>query len=55
MVKIINKSVTKGVAGKRVGNVKGAVIHNTWGSASAEEEANRLDRMTASQLEAGFA
>ncbi len=30
MVNIINNSVCRGVAGRRVGDVKGVVIHNTW-------------------------
>lgn len=55
MVKIINNSVCRGVAGKRVGNVKGVVIHNTWTNTTAEQEMNRLACMSAKQLEAGFA
>lgn len=55
MVKIINKSVCRGVAGKRVGSVKGVVYHNTWGNSTAEQEANRLSTMNNSQLAAGFA
>lgn len=55
MVRIVNKSVTRGVAGRRAGNVKGVVIHNTWGGSSAEQEANRLAGMSSSQLAAGFA
>lgn len=55
MVRIVNKSVTRGVAGRRSGNVKGVVIHNTWGGSSAEQEANRLAGMNSNQLAAGFA
>lgn len=55
MVKIINNSVCRGVAGKRVGSVKGVVIHNTWTNTTAEQEMNRLACMSAKQLEAGFA
>ncbi|MBO0482014.1 peptidoglycan recognition protein family protein [Candidatus Enterococcus courvalinii] len=55
MVKIINNSVCRGVAGKRVGSVKGVVIHNTWTNTTAEQEMNRLASMSAKQLEAGFA
>lgn len=55
MVKIINNSVCRGVAGKRVGSVKGVVIHNTWTNTTAEQEMNRLENMTPKQLEAGFA
>lgn len=55
MVNIINKSVTRGVAGRRSGKVKGGVFHNTWGNSSAKDEANRLERMSPAQLQAGFA
>lgn len=55
MVKIINKSVCRGVAGKRKGSVKGIVIHNTWDNASAESHVNRLARYTTDQLKNGFA
>ncbi|MFS0951927.1 N-acetylmuramoyl-L-alanine amidase [Enterococcus thailandicus] len=55
MVKIINNSVCRGVAGKRAGSVKGVVIHNTWTNTTAEQEMNRLACMSAKQLEAGFA
>ncbi|MEQ7177957.1 peptidoglycan recognition protein family protein [Enterococcus thailandicus] len=55
MVKIINNSVCRGVAGKRAGSVKGVVIHNTWTNTTAEQEMNRLANMTPKQLEAGFA
>ncbi|WP_458523893.1 peptidoglycan recognition protein family protein [Vibrio parahaemolyticus] len=55
MVKIINNSVCRGVAGKRIGGVKGVVIHNTWTNTTAEQEMNRLACMSAKQLEAGFA
>lgn len=55
MVKTINNSVARGVAGRRNGKVKGAVFHNTWGNTSAQGEANRLASMNATQLQAGFA
>lgn len=55
MVRIVNKSVTRGVAGRRSGSVKGVVIHNTWSNMTAEQEANRLAGMSASALSAGFA
>lgn len=55
MVNIINNSVCRGVAGRRVGDVKGVVIHNTWTNTTAEQEMNRLAGMTDKQLEAGFA
>ncbi|WEG76491.1 N-acetylmuramoyl-L-alanine amidase [Vagococcus intermedius] len=55
MVKIINKSVCRGVAGKRSGKVLGVVIHNTWDNNSAESHLTRLGNMTSNQLAAGFA
>ncbi|WP_165005991.1 MULTISPECIES: N-acetylmuramoyl-L-alanine amidase [unclassified Enterococcus] len=55
MVNTIEKSVCRGVAGRRVGAVKGVVIHNTWSNATAMQEMNRLASMTPTQLEAGFA
>lgn len=55
MVRIVNKSVTRGVAGRRSGNVKGVVIHNTWSNMTAEQEANRLAGMSTASLAAGFA
>jgi N-acetylmuramoyl-L-alanine amidase CwlA len=55
MVKIIENSVCRGVAGRRSGNVKGVVIHNTWTNTAAEQEMNRLAGMSDKQLEAGFA
>lgn len=55
MVKVINKSVCRGVAGKRVGNVKGVVIHNDAGSMSAEQYVNWLANKTPKGLEKGFA
>ncbi len=55
MVKVINKSVCRGVAGKRAGNVKGVVIHNDAGSMSAEQYVNWLANKTVQGLEAGFA
>ncbi|WOZ56164.1 endolysin [Brochothrix phage BtpYZU02] len=54
MVKVINKSVCRGVAGKRVGNVKGVVIHNTWDNNTAESHIERLGKMNNEQLEAGY-
>ena len=54
-MKIIENSVCRGVAGRRSGNVKGVVIHNTWTNTTAEQEMNRLAGMSAKQLEAGFA
>ena len=54
MVKVINKSVCRGVAGKRVGNVKGVVIHNTWDNNTAESHIERLGKMNNEQLEDGF-
>ena len=35
MVEIINQTVTRGVAGRRGGAVKGVVFHNTWGNSTA--------------------
>lgn len=55
MVKTINKSVCRGVAGRRVGKVKGVVIHNTADNLTAEQHMNRLARMSPQQLQAGFA
>lgn len=55
MVKIINKSVCRGVAGRRSGNVKGVVIHNDAGSMTAEQYVNWLANKTVQGLEAGFA
>ena len=55
MVEIINKTVTRGVAGRRPGAVKGVVFHNTWGNSTAKQEANRLAAMNNNQLAAGFA
>lgn len=55
MVKIINDSVCRGVAGKRTNKVKGVVPHNTWDNQTVEYHRNRLKNMTASQLEKGFA
>lgn len=53
----INKSVCRGVAGRRQGNVKGVVIHNDAGSvyATAEAYVKSLSTMTNSQLANGFA
>lgn len=55
MVNIINKSVTRGVAGKRSGGFKGVVMHNTWDNSTAQSHLDRLSRMTVNQLAAGFA
>lgn len=55
MVKTINKSVCRGVAGKRYGKVKGVVIHNTADNLTATQHMNRLGNMNNKQLEAGFA
>lgn len=55
MVNIINKSVTRGVAGRRSGGFKGVVMHNTWDNSTAQSHLDRLSRMTVNQLAAGFA
>ncbi len=57
MVQIINQSVCRGVAGKRVGKVKGVVIHNDAGSvyATAKHYLTALERMNNNQLANGFA
>lgn len=55
MVNIINKSVCRGVAGKRSGGYKGVVMHNTWDNSTAQSHIDRLSRMTVNQLAAGFA
>lgn len=57
MVEVINKSVCRGVAGRRSGRVKGVVIHNDAGSITATAKAylNSLGVMTNSQLANGFA
>lgn len=55
MVKVIHNSVCRGVAGRRQGNIKGVVIHNTADNLSATQHMNRLARMTPQQLQAGFA
>lgn len=55
MVKIINKSVTRGVAGKRTSSVLGVVIHNTWDNLTAVAAADRLAKMSNAQLANGFA
>lgn len=54
MVQIINKSVCRGVAGRRVGKVKGVVIHNTADNGTAVTHMNRLAGYSRKQLEAGF-
>lgn len=53
----INKSVCRGVAGKRQGNVKGIVIHNDAGSisATAKHYVSALEKMNNNQLANGFA
>ena len=57
MVEIINKSVCRGVAGRRVGKVKGVVIHNDAGSihATAKAYLSSLGTMSNAQLANGFA
>lgn len=55
MVETINKTVTRGLAGRRPGAVKGVVFHNTWGNSTAKQEANRLANMSNQALQAGFA
>lgn len=55
LVQIVNKNATRGVAGRRNGNVKGVVMHNTWDNVTAEENYNRLSKMNNSQLARGFA
>lgn len=56
-MEIINKSVCRGVAGKRQGKVKGIVIHNDAGSinATAKHYVSALEKMNNSQLANGFA
>lgn len=57
MVEVINKSVCRGVAGKRASKVKGVVIHNDAGSINATARAyvNSLAAMSNRQLANGFA
>lgn len=56
MVKVINKTVTGGVAGRRSGNPKGAIIHNDYGAMTPEEYIAWLARRKAAgQLSKGFA
>lgn len=57
MVQTINKSVCRGVAGRRQGKVKGVVIHNDAGSvyATAKHYLTALERMNNNQLANGFA
>lgn len=57
MVEVINKSVCRGVAGKRPGNIKGVVIHNDAGSvyATAKSYLGALGSMNNNQLANGFA
>lgn len=55
MVKVINKSVCRGVAGRRSGNVKGVVIHNTADNSTAVNHMNRLGGYSDLQLQNGFA
>ncbi|ODJ57431.1 N-acetylmuramoyl-L-alanine amidase [Brochothrix thermosphacta] len=54
-MKVINNAVCRGVAGKRIGNVKGVVLHNTWDNKSANSHIERLGKMNNKQLEEGFA
>ena len=55
MVKIINNSVCRGVAGRRSGKVKGVVIHNTADNGTAVNHMNRLGSYSNLQLQNGFA
>lgn len=55
MVKVINKSVCRGVAGRRSGKVKGVVIHNTADNGTAVNHMNRLGSYSNLQLQNGFA
>lgn len=59
MVEVINKSVFKGIAGKRSGKPKGVIIHNDAGSknATAKWYINNFlpGRYNANQSELGFA
>lgn len=56
MVEIINKSVCRGVAGRRANSTPyGIVIHNTADDGTAKQHMNRLAGYTNKQLEAGFA
>ena len=55
MVKVINKSVCRGVAGRRSGKVKGVVIHNTADNGTAVNHMNRLGGYSNLQLQNGFA
>lgn len=55
MVKIINDSVCRGVAGRRSGNVKGVVPHNTADNQTVQYHINRLRKYSNAQLERGFA
>ncbi|MBL1226615.1 peptidoglycan recognition protein [Enterococcus sp. BWR-S5] len=56
MVKIINNSVCRGVAGARASATpSGVVIHNTADNATAKQHMNRLAGMSVAQLAAGFA
>lgn len=57
MTKTVNKSVCRGIAGKRKGKVVGVIIHNDAGSiyATPEHYIKALSAMNNSQLENGFA
>lgn len=55
MVEVINKAVCRGVAGRRSGNVKGVVIHNTADNGTAVNHMNRLGGYSNLQLQNGFA
>lgn len=55
MVEQIENPVCHGVAGRRVGNVKGVVIHNDAGSMTAKQYVNWLANKTVNGLTAGFA
>ena len=55
MVKVTERSVCRGVAGRRSGDVKGVVIHNTWDNLPASHHLTRLANSNNNQLANGFA
>ncbi|WP_051910492.1 N-acetylmuramoyl-L-alanine amidase [Carnobacterium pleistocenium] len=56
MVEIINKNVAGGIAGRRSGNPKGAVIHNDYGAMTPKDYVSWLAKRKANgQLNLGFA
>lgn len=55
MVKVTERSVCRGVAGRRSGNVKGVVMHNTWDNLPASHHLTRLENSNNNQLANGFA